>query len=202
MVCSNSARAAAPRRARSLAAVSTLIVVALALACSSHAKSAGDDSTSTAASAGSLADSAAPAPVKGKVHIEVGSGPLAGTYDATMTDGGCSYGLTGPGAWGNQYSVDKKDPKAFTSLQLIVPDTKAAAAGTTVFHLTAGFGPLFGSGATSYDINTTPQGTQGGSGKVTVDDKGTTGKVTFDVKSANGVALKGTIDCNSVMRAS
>jgi hypothetical protein len=184
-----------------LAAVSTLMVAAITFACSSHAKSAGDDSTTTVASAGSLADRATtPAPVKGKVHIEVGSGPLAGTYDATMTDGGCSYGLTGPGAWGNQYSVDKKDPKAFTSLQLIVPDTKAAAAGTTVFHLTAGFGPLFGSGATSYDINTTPQGTQAGSGKVTVDDKGTTGKVTFDVKSANGVALTGTIECNSVMR--
>lgn len=202
MVCSNSARAAAPRRARSLAAVSTLVFAALSVACSSHDKSAAGDSTSTVAAAGSLADSATPAPAKGKVHLEVGSGPRAGAYDATMTDGGCSYGLTSPGSWGNQYSVDKKDPKAFTSLQLIVPDAKAAAAGTSVFQLTAGFGPLFGSGATSYDVNTTGKGTQGGSGKVTVDDKDTTGKVTFDVKTAEGVALKGTIDCSAVMRAS
>lgn len=200
MVRSIPARATMPRRARALVTVSTLVLGALTLACSAHDTSAGDDSTTTVSSAGSLAGSATPAPVKGKVHIEVGSGPLAGTYDATMTDGGCSYGLTGPGSWGNQYSVNKKDPKAFTSLQLIVPDAKGAAAGTSVFQLTAGFGPLFGSGATSYDVNTTSKGTQSGSGKVTVDDKVTTGKVTFDVKTAQGVALKGTIDCNSVMR--
>lgn len=200
MVCSIPTRATMPRRARSLATLSTLVLGALTLACSPHDKSAGNDSTTTVAAAGSLADSATPAPVKGKVHLEVGSGPLAGTYDATMTDGGCSAGLTGPGAWGNQYSVNKKDPKAFTSLQLIVPDAKGAAAGASVFQLTAGFGPLFGTGATSYDVNTTSNGTQGGSGKVTVDDKGTTGKVTFDVKTAQGISLKGTIECNSVMR--
>lgn len=189
--------------ARSLATASTLVFATLTLACSAHDKTANGDATSTVASAGSLADSATPASPRGTVHLVVASGPHAGTYDATMTDGGCSYGLTSAGAWGNQYSVDKKDPKAFTSLQLIVPDAKAAASGTSAFQLTAGFGPLFGSGAASYDVNTLPTAnTKSGSGTVTVDDKGNTGTVTFDVKTADGIALKGTIECSAVMRAS
>lgn len=188
--------------ARSFATISSLVFAMLTLACSPHEKPAAGDTTSSVA-AGSLADSATPASAQGTVHLEVGSGPHAGTYDATMKDGGCSYGLAGAGAWGNQYSADKSDPKAFTSLQLIVPDAKAAASGTSAFELTAGFGPLFGSGATRYDVNTLPtSGAKSGSGKVTVDDKGRTGTVTFDVKTAEGIALKGTIECGAVMRAS
>lgn len=187
---------------RSFAVACSLMFATLTLACSPHDKPAVTDTTSSVA-AGSLADSAAPASVQGTVHLEVIGGLLPGSYDATMKDGGCSYGLAGATAWGNQYSVDAKDPKTFSSLQLIVPDTKAAAAGTQVFELTAGFGPLFGNGATRYDVNTLPTaGAKSGSGTVSVDDKGKTGKVTFDVKTAEGVALKGTIVCNSVMRAS
>lgn len=198
MSCGLSARVSA----RSFATISSLMFATLTLACSPHDKPAGGDTTSTVA-AGSLAASATPASAQGTVHLEVGSGPHAGTYDATMKDGGCSYGLAGAGAWGNQYSVDKSDPKAFTSLQLIVPDAKAAASGTSEFQLTAGFGPLFASDATKYDVNTLPNAsTKSGSGKVTVDDKGKTGTVTFDVKTADGVALKGTIECSAVMRAS
>lgn len=198
-----SRRISARVSARSFAAASTVMFAMLTLACSAHDKAAHGDTTSTVASAGALADSATPAGIQGTVHLEVASGPHAGTYDVKMTDGGCSYGLAGPDAWGNQYSVDKKDPKAFTSLQLIVPDAKAAAAGTSVFELTAGFGSLFGPDAAKYDVNTLPNAaTKSGSGKVTVDDKGKTGTVTFDVKTADGVALKGTIECSAVMRAS
>jgi len=189
--------------ARSLTTASSLIFATLMLACSAHDKTASGDTTSTVASAGSIAESATPAAVQGIIHLEVASGPRAGTYDAKMKDGGCSYGLAGAGAWGNQYSVNSKDPRAFTSLQLIVPDAKTAAAGTSAFQLTAGFGPLVGSGGTRYDVNKLPTApTKSGSGKVTVDDKGNTGKVTFDVKTADGIALKGTIECSAVMRAS
>lgn len=193
----------APRATHVAAA---LAIGALVVACSGKKESSGIDTSSTAAMNGAVADTSAPAGTdapKGTVHIVVSGGPLAGTYDAKMMDGGCSYGLAGEGAWGNQYSINSKDPKAFTSLQLVVPDAKAAAKGTTVFQMTAGFGPLFGKGQTSYDINTRPESsTKKGSGTVTVDDKGSTGHVTFDAKTAEGVGLKGTIDCASVMRAS
>ena len=183
-------------------ALAALMVGSLTVACS-KGDAAKTDSASADSDGGTVdASSALSSAPQGKVHLEVTGGPHAGSYDAVMKDGGCSYGLAGEGAWGNQYSIESKDPKEFSSLQLVVPDTKAAANGTSAFQLTAAFGPLFGDGATSYDVNTTSNGRKRGSGKVTVDDKGSSGKVTFDAKTAEGVGLKGTIDCSSVMRAS
>src|SRR5436305_162085 len=82
---------------------------------------------------------------------------------ASSDRGGCSYGLAGAGSFGNQLSDPKnKDPKAFNSLQLIVPDAKKAAGGTGEFDLTVGFGPLMSRSA-SYNVNTT-KGKKFGSG--------------------------------------
>ena len=65
-----------------------------------------------------------------------------------------TYGFAGPGSWGNQYSVPGKKPDEFSSLQLIVPDTKDAADGTDKFLITAGFGQLMQPGYTEHTINT------------------------------------------------
>lgn len=182
--------------------VATLMIATLAAGCSrkgadDSAAGSSDEGSSTV-NAGDMA-AALSKDVKGTVHLEVTGGKHAGTYDAQMKDGGCSYGLAGDGSWGNQFSIDTKDANQFSSLQLVVPNSKAASGGTSKFQLTAGFGPIFGDGATSYDVNTST-GSKG-SGKVTVDDKGSTGKVTFDAKTADGVGLKGTIDCDAVLRA-
>src|SRR4051812_49187966 len=84
-----------------------------------------------------LAIPAAFAQEKETVHLVVTGGSNAGTYDASSDKGGCSYGLSGPGSWGNQLSSPKeKDPKKFNSLQLIVPNAKAAAGGSKEFLLT------------------------------------------------------------------
>ena len=179
--------------------VAALGLLTFVAACSSKenatADSAGAATSSTAASSASSGAS------KGKIHLEVSGGANAGTYDVEMKDAGCSYGLAGEHAWGNQYSIDTTDPKQFSSLQLVVPDAKAAANGTSEFQLTVQFGPLFGSGGASYDVSTRPDAVRkGGSGTVTVQDQGSTGKVTFDAKTAEGVGLKGTIDCQSVVR--
>lgn len=181
--------------ARSLAAAFALL--ALTAACSKEGATA--DSTGAASSA--TASEASTGASKGKIHLEVTGGANAGTYDVEMKDAGCSYGLAGEHAWGNQYSIDATDPKEFSSLQLVVPDTKAAASGTSTFQMTVQFGPLFGSGGHTYDVNTRAESSnKGGSGTVTVQDQGSTGKVTFDAKSKDGVGLKGTIDCQDVMR--
>src|SRR6266446_480120 len=46
-------------------------------------------------------------------------------------------------SWGNQYSlVRENNPKVLNSLQLIVPDAKAAAAGTHNFFLNVAFGRI------------------------------------------------------------
>ena len=131
------------------------------------------------------------------VHVVITGGPNAGTYNATADRGGCSAGLTGPGTFGNQFSLPKeKDPKKLNSLQLIVPSAKSAASGTHDFYLMAGFGPLLHRAA-EYVVDT-KKGK--GSGTVTVADHGATAKVTFDAKTADGVRLAGSIDCNSVVR--
>src|SRR3954447_25606436 len=70
------------------------------------------------------------------VHVVISGGPHAGTHDAQGLRGGCSAGLEGPNSWGNQLSSAQGDPNAFNSLQLSVPDAKAAASGTSQFLLT------------------------------------------------------------------
>lgn len=141
------------------------------------------------------------------IHLVVGGGPHAGTYDATSADITCSYGFAGPGSWGNQYSVSDKGPNEFSSLQLIVPDTKDAADGTETFLLTAGFGSMTDPGYTEHTINTgaklggaDPNAERKGSGTITVDDNGQTGKVTFKGTTEDNVTLEGTIDCHRLMR--
>jgi hypothetical protein len=145
---------------------------------------------------------AADSDVKEAVHLVVTGGAHAGTYDATGTRGGCSVGLSGPGSWGNQLSSSAdKDPSHFNSLQLIVPDGKAAATGAKEFMLTVGFGPLLQRSA-EYKIDTRVEAkVRTGSGVVTVKDGGATAKVTFSTKTSDGVQLDGTIYCKTVTRA-
>jgi hypothetical protein len=134
-------------------------------------------------------------------------GTHAGTYDAKSDNLTCTYGCAGPGSWGNQYSVTGKKPNEFSSLQLIVPDTKDAADGTDRFLMTAGFGELLQPGYTEYTINTgaslsgpSDDVKKEGSGTISVEDKGKSGKVTFKGKTKANVTLEGTIDCHQVMR--
>ena len=124
------------------------------------------------------------------IHLVIGGGPHAGTYDAKSDNLTCTYGFAGSGSWGNQYSVTDKKPNEFSSLQLIVPDTKDAADGTNRFMMTAGFGELLQPGYTEYTINTgaslsgsSDDVKKEGSGTITVEDRGKSGKVTFKGKT-------------------
>ncbi|HXA17936.1 MAG TPA: hypothetical protein VN380_13140 [Thermoanaerobaculia bacterium] len=135
---------------------------------------------------------------KETIHVVITGGANAGTYDGTTDRGGCSAGMTGKGSWGNQYSLVKENnPKVLNSLQLIVPDAKAAAAGTPDFFLNVAFGRITARVA-EYKVETEKKS---GSGTVTIHDKGATAVVNFDATTAAGVHLVGTIDCKSVMRA-
>lgn len=142
------------------------------------------------------------------IHLVIQGGPHAGTYDAKSSDITCSYGFAGKGAWGNQYSVTGKKPAEFSSLQLIVPNAKAASAGTDKFLMTVAFGELMKPGYSEHTINTGATLTgqsqdvkDEGSGTLTVEDKGTTGKVTFKGKTKDDVRLEGTIDCHQLLRS-
>ena len=135
------------------------------------------------------------------IHLAIGGGPHAGSYDAQSNDITCSYGLTGPGSWGNQYSATGKKPTEFSSLQLIVPDTKDAADGTEKFLLIVGFGQLMQPSYSEHTIDTSDGGSnKQGSGTLTVDDRGQTAKVSFKGKTKDNVTLEGTIDCHQLLR--
>jgi hypothetical protein len=167
----------------------------------------GDNASGGEAAAGTISTPKGSGGTATTIHLVIGGGPHAGTYDAKSDNLTCTYGFAGPGSWGNQYSVTGKSPKEFSSLQLIVPDTKDAADGTDKFLITAGFGELMKPGYTEYTINTGASLGGGsdnvkkeGSGMITVEDKGKSGKVTFKGKTKADVTLEGTIDCHQVMR--
>jgi len=159
----------------------------------------GDTATRAAGGESTVQAPQATGPTATTLHLVVGGGPHAGTYDAKSHDITCTYGFAGKGSWGNQYSVTGKKPNEFSSLQLIVPDTKDAADGTDKFLITAAFGELMQPGYTDHTINTTKDNKEG-SGSITVDDKGKTGKVSFKGKTKDNVTLEGTIDCHQLMR--
>ncbi len=160
----------------------------------------GDTATRAAGGESTVQAPQATGPTATTLHLVVGGGPHAGAYDAKSHDITCTYGFAGKGSWGNQYSVTGKKPNEFSSLQLIVPDTKDAADGTDKFLLTAAFGELMQPGYTDHTINTTKDNKEG-SGSITVDDKGKTGKVSFKGKTKDNVTLEGTIDCHQLMRS-
>jgi hypothetical protein len=142
------------------------------------------------------------------IHLVVDGGPHAGTYDAKSENLTCTYGFAGKGSWGNQYSVQGKGANEFSSLQLIVPDTKDAADGTDKFLITVGFGELMKPTWSEHTINTgaslggvSDDVKKEGSGTITIEDKGKTGKVSFKGKTKDNVGLEGTIDCHQLMRS-
>jgi hypothetical protein len=144
-----------------------------------------------------LAAPAAFGQVKETVHVVITGGKHAGTYDGSTDRGGCSAGMTGKGSFGNQYSLLREnDPKVLNSIQIIVPDAKAAATGTHNFFLNVAFGRIFKRDA-EYKVETEKKS---GTGTITVHDKGSTATISFDAKTADGVHLVGTIDCKSVTR--
>lgn len=134
------------------------------------------------------------------IDLELRGGPHAGSYHAESDDPTCSYGLAfGEDAWGNQYSIDTEDAAAFSSLQLVVPSTAEAAAGTGTFRTTVTFGPYFT--GDSYTVDTTQDPAEG-SGTVTVADEGDRAKVTITGSTPEGVEIEAEITCNAVIRAS
>lgn len=133
-------------------------------------------------------------------HVVVTGGANAGTYDASPTKGGCSLNLAAPDAWGSTFDLTDPDPKRFSSLWIVVPDSKAAAQGVTEFWVNVGFGPLLH--RTGYEIQTRTDVSvkNTGSGTITVTDHGATVTMTFSGQTAAGVKLAGTVECKSVYR--
>ncbi len=132
------------------------------------------------------------------ISVKLTGGANAGTYTATSADPTCSRGYSGTNSFGNQYSVDGKKDKEFSSLQLIVDNYDSAKAGTDQFMVTVSFGKL--DEGNSYTISGLDNGVKKGSGKLSIKESGSATIVTLAGTTADGVAITATITCNSVVK--
>ena len=142
-----------------------------------------------------------PAQVVETIHLVITGGANAGTYDASPTEGGCSYAVAAPDAWASSYRSTSADPKKLSYVGLIIPDSEAAAKGTSEFYLEVGFGPVLHLNP-DYTVQTRTDVSvkHEGSGMATVADHGATATITFSGQTAGNVKVQGTVECKSVYR--
>jgi hypothetical protein len=135
--------------------------------------------------------------VTATAHVVITGGPRPGTYDLTVSKGGCSTGATGAGSFGTQVSDSKVGPEALGSVQLIVP--APSANGSTALQLVVRIGSILKKTA-EFNINTlstSPKPLGKGSVKV-AGVSGSTPTATFDVTTADNVHIEGTVSCKSI----
>jgi len=124
-------------------------------------------------------------------EVVVDSGDFAGTYNVTITAGGCSRGVTGPGTFAVASSSVAAGAEPFDGPQLTLYDAAAAAAGTDNFS--AAF--TFNTFANTLEVS--PAQSRG-TGTATLDDRGDTATVTIEGTSLEGPNVTATIECHEV----
>jgi hypothetical protein len=135
------------------------------------------------------------------VHLEVNGSTWTGTYNATSTAGGCT--VAKDGTWTNELYVSSATALTeLVNLPITVPKAKLDG-DNTEFYLAVGLGPLSKRDDLTYQLEVETRANQkrrGGSGTVTIADKGETAVITFTAKTATGAGLEGTVNCNTVTR--
>lgn len=182
-----------------------LVPLVLLVACSSPTDSGqesqgggGGGESAAASTAGSVAESAAASVGPGgggdgvaTAELTVVGGDLAGTYQVTITAGGCSRGVTGAGTFSVASSAVAAGAEPFDGPQLTLYDAAAAAAGTDNFS--AAF--TFNSFANTLEVSPAQLL---GSGTATLDDRGDSATITIEGTSFEGATVNATIECHSV----
>jgi hypothetical protein len=182
-----------------------LVPVTLLVACSSASPTSQESQGATASSAASeeasgepsAAESATESTGDGGVasaEVTIGSGSRAGTYTATLLNGGCARNYIGP----NSFTVSSDQVEAtggFVGPQLTISDASGAASSTDQFV----FGAPFDNYAETFEL--VPQAPDRGTGTATLDDRGNTATVTVEGTTADGIAISATIECHSIVSA-
>ena len=125
-------------------------------------------------------------------HVEVGSGPQAGTYDATGPKIDCNTAKDGSGA--TYQDLTKTD--GLSGLTFISGEGGATPAK---IYFQAYFGEVSAS-QPILEISTLDPATAKGKATAQLEDKGATIKWTLDGSTADGVTIKATIECGPVDR--
>ena len=140
--------------------------------------------------------SSTPAPVGGSgtsiVHVVVGSGPQAGTYDSTGVKSDCNISSGGSGAT----YLDAAKTDGVTGLSF---SSGQGGASVTQFYFNVLFGPI-DIHQPVLEIDLLDPTAPSGSGTATLVDSGATLKWSIDGKTKDGVAITATIECGPVDR--
>ena len=128
-------------------------------------------------------------------HVEVASGPLAGTYDHTGVKLDCNTSGSGSGAT----DLNLEETDGFKGLTFISAE---AGANPAMFYFQALFAdPDAGLlQQPALEINLLDPATASGSGTAQLEDKGGTIKWSVDGKTADGIGVKGSVECGPVDR--
>lgn len=182
-----------------------VLCVVLVAACSGQGPAAtGAQGTGTQATAGpgggAQATPIPPAAEPGGsgtavAHVEVASGDLAGTYDATGIKYDCNMRSDVSGAT----YLDLAKVKGLSGLTFVSGEP---GGNVTKFYFQANFAdPAAGFlQQPSLEIQTQDGVAPRGKGSARLEDKGGTIKWTVDGTTADGIGLKGTIECGPVDR--
>jgi hypothetical protein len=139
-----------------------------------------------------------PPPVGGggtTVHVVVGSGPLAGTYDATGPKADCNVSPTGSGAsYSDLTKTDGVDSLIFTSVG-------GGGANPTSFYFQVLFAP-FSLNQDTLEIDTLVPSAPKGHATAFLEDDNTTIKWTINGSTKDDVPVMATIECGPVDRPS
>ena len=126
------------------------------------------------------------------MHVVVGSGPQAGTYDSTGVKSDCNISSGGSGAtYVDATKTDGVTGLSFSSVQ--------GGASVTQFYFNVLFGPI-DIHQPVLEIDLLDATAPSGSGTATLVDSGATLKWSIDGKTKDGVAITATIECGPVDR--
>lgn len=128
-------------------------------------------------------------------HVEIASGPLAGTYDDTGAKVDCNMSGSASGAT----HVNLEETDGLRGLTFVAVE---GGANPGKFYFQALFAdPDAGlMQQPALEINLMDPATASGSGTAQLEDKGGTIKWSVDGKTADGIGLKGSVECGPVDR--
>jgi hypothetical protein len=131
------------------------------------------------------------------ITVTLTGGPHAGTYTTYSDQPLCAVGTNEENIWSAQL-VDDTVTAGLGAVQVMIPDTTAARAGTSVFHFSAIIGSMMQ--GTDYTIESRPQTRAVGLGTATVNDTGTGATITIEGVTRDTVQLRAEIRCREVRR--
>ena len=128
-------------------------------------------------------------------HVEIANGPLAGTYDDTSAKYDCN--MSGSASGATHLNLEETD-----GLKGVTFVAVEGGANPAKFYFQALFAdPDAGLlQQPALEINLLDPATASGSGTAQLEDKGGTIKWSVDGKTADGIGLKGSVECGPVDR--